>query len=183
MLIAAKTRRLKDGASITIRVGREDDAAAVLALTGACVRQNDGLVWEPDEYQKTKEEVRAWISAMLRNDTELFLLAEHDGKIVGNIDFHIGPRARLRHTGSFGMSVAPEHRGRGVGRALLGSVIEWAHATPQIERIELSVISNNSAAIALYKKFGFEEEGRRPRHFKYRDGSYAADVIMGLRLT
>jgi RimJ/RimL family protein N-acetyltransferase len=182
MFFAVETHSLKDGAPITLRCGVEDDAAALLAVTRAYIHQNDGMVWEPEEYQKTEDEMRAWIHSMLHSDAELLLLALVDGNVVGNIDFHIGPRARLRHTGSIGMGVAPGYRGRGVGKILLGRLLAWACTQPQIERIELAAISNNLPAISLYKQFGFVEEGRRLRHFKYRDGTYADDVIMGLQL-
>jgi len=178
MLLSPETHKLKDGSSVVLRSGVEDDAAQLLDVIGGYIDQNDGLLWEPGEYQKTEVDIRTWIGGMLANECEILLLAERDGKILGNIDFHIGGRRRIQHTGEFGMAVAPRHRGRGIGCLLLWRMIHWAESMPQIERIELRAISTNAAAIGLYRKFGFKEEGLRPRHVKYADGSYADDLLM-----
>lgn len=58
-------------------------------------------------------------------------------------------------------------------------MVEWAEQIPQLEKINLRVIATNAQAIGLYMKFGFQEEGRRKRQFKYSDGTYADDVLMG----
>ena len=51
-----------------------------------------------------------------------------------------------------------------------------------LEKIELSVYSSNEAAIALYRSFGFEEEGRR-RRGRLVDGVHDDVILMGLFLT
>jgi len=182
MFLPPETHRLKDGGSVVLRSGVEDDAPRLLEAIESYILQNDGILWEPGEHQKTEADIRAWIVGMLANECEILLLAQQDGQILGNIDFHIGDRRRIRHTGEFGMAVAPAHRGRGIGGLLLGRMIEWASSVSQIEWIELRVISTNVPAIGLYRKFGFNVEGRRPRHIKYADGSYVDDVLMGLDL-
>jgi ribosomal protein S18 acetylase RimI-like enzyme len=47
-----------------------------------------------------------------------------------------------------------------------------------LEKIKLSVIATNERAIGLYKRFGFQEEGRRLRELKYSNGSYADTILM-----
>ena len=136
------------------------------------------MVWEPDECKKTDVEMREWIRGMRENPIEVLILAIFDGKIVGNIDFHAGNRRRIAHVGEFGMGMLPEFRNKGLGSLLLESMIEWAKQTAQLEKINLHVIDSNAQAIGLYRKFGFKEEGRRPRQFKYSDGNYADDVLM-----
>jgi RimJ/RimL family protein N-acetyltransferase len=182
MYLPPEIHKLKDGSSFILRSGVADDAARLLEVIGGYIVQNDGILWEPGEYQKTEADIRVWIDGMLANECEMLLLAQQDGEILGNIDFHIGGRRRIRHTGEFGMAVAPAHRGRGIGGLLLGRMIQWAKSVSQIERIELRTISTNAQAIGLYRKFGFKEEGLRPRHIKYADGSYADDLLMGLDL-
>ena len=46
------------------------------------------------------------------------------------------------------------------------------------EQLELEVYSDNSRAIHLYEKFGFERYGIQPRAFKLKDGSYRDEIIM-----
>jgi len=69
-----------------------------------------------------------------------------------------------------------------LGRCLLDALIRHVTDATLIEKINLRVISNNTRAIELYCGFGFQEEGRKAREFKYADGSYSDDVHMGLMI-
>lgn len=66
--------------------------------------------------------------------------------------------------------VHPGHRRQGLARHLLATSLKRA-GERGIERLCLDVNVNNSAARALYARFGFSEDGRRPRY--YSDGSDA----------
>ena len=79
------------------------------------------------------------------------------------------------------MAVAREWRGRGVGSALLAAVIEWARERG-LHKLSLGVFAHNAAAIALYRKFGFVEEGRRIKHYRRANGELWDSVEMGLLL-
>ena len=81
-----------------------------------------------------------------------------------------------------GMLVAREWRGRGVGSALMAAAIEWARGRGDIHKLSLGVFAHNAAAIALYEKFGFVEEGRRVKHYRRRSGELLDSVEMGLLL-
>lgn len=60
----------------------------------------------------------------------------------------------------FGMWVAPEARGQGLGRALVAAVEDWARERGFV-RITLCVAAGNDAAAALYRSCGYEETGER----------------------
>lgn len=79
------------------------------------------------------------------------------------------------------MAVAREWRGRGVGSALLAAAIADARARG-LHKLILSVFPHNAAAIALYRKHGFVEEGRRVKMFRRRSGELWDAVEMGLLL-
>lgn len=63
------------------------------------------------------------------------------------------------------IGVAPHARGRGVGRAILDALLDWARQVGAAE-IFLDVRPSNEGAIALYNSRGFVEIGRRPRYFR-----------------
>ena len=63
------------------------------------------------------------------------------------------------------IGVVPRARGRGVGRAILDALLEWARQAGAVE-IFLDVRPSNEGAIALYNSRGFVEIGRRPRYFR-----------------
>jgi len=66
------------------------------------------------------------------------------------------------------IAVHPEMQGKGLGRKMLGQVIEQAQRH-QAEQIFLEVRESNSAAIALYENSGFCELGRRNNYYPLFD--------------
>jgi [ribosomal protein S18]-alanine N-acetyltransferase len=79
------------------------------------------------------------------------------------------------------VAVAREERGRGHARALLASHLQGlAHAG--VKRVHLEVEDGNDAALALYRRLGFKNVGRREGYYKRPDGSRAAALTMSLTL-
>lgn len=106
------------------------------------------------------------------------LVAEMDGKIVGNLGLHMAAKSpRRRHVGAIGMSVHDAYHRHGVGTALMRAALELADNWLQYTRLELEVFCDNEAAIALYRKFGFEIEGTMKRH-AFRQGEYVDSHLM-----
>ena len=83
--------------------------------------------------------------------------------------------------GDLGMMVAADWRGRGVGSALLSAAVRWAEDS-QLHKIALHVWPHNERARALYRRFGFAEEGHLRRHYRRRNGELWDAVVMGLVL-
>jgi ribosomal protein S18 acetylase RimI-like enzyme len=79
------------------------------------------------------------------------------------------------------MAVAREWRGRGVGSALLAEAIEWAREHG-LHKLSLAVFTHNAAAIALYRKFGFVQEGHRVKQYRRESGELWDTLDMGLLL-
>ncbi len=59
----------------------------------------------------------------------------------------------------WGVYVAPEVRGRGVGGRVLSQALSYAARVLRTRQVNLGVNTKNLAAIALYKKLGFVEYG------------------------
>jgi len=91
------------------------------------------------------------------------MVAIADEKIVGWCDVWRKPRAALKHSGILGMGVIESYRGRGIGKALMGSALQAAKERG-FTRIELTVRVDNPRAKRLYEQFGFVEEGVCRRH-------------------
>lgn len=112
---------------------------------------------------------------------DLLLSAELDGEVVGSCGLHpVGLQLRRRHAMMLGISVAPGAHRRGVGSALMAAMCDYADRWAGILRLELTVFVDNTPAIALYRKFGFEVEGTH-RAYAMRDGAFA-DVFAMARL-
>jgi L-phenylalanine/L-methionine N-acetyltransferase len=106
----------------------------------------------------------------------LSLVAVLDGSIVGSIGLQ-RMAGRRAHTGVLGMGVHDAFQGRGIGTALMEAVVEAADRWLGLTRLQLTVYADNPAAIALYRKFGFEVEGTF-RAFALRDGAYVDALAM-----
>jgi putative acetyltransferase len=91
------------------------------------------------------------------------------GRVVGHVYVQREAHPVTRHVATLGIGVAPDWRGRGVGAALMAEGIRWARSVG-VERLMLSVFPHNTAAIALYRKFGFIDEGRLVRHSRKSTG-------------
>ena len=97
--------------------------------------------------------------------------------IVGSAGIHPNPRPRRRHVASVGMAVHDDWQGQGIGRGLMNALLEVADNWLQIRRVELTVFSDNSRAIGLYRSVGFVEEGLH-RGYAFRNGEYVDALAM-----
>lgn len=102
------------------------------------------------------------------------------GRVVGWCDSFPSSNPRLSHRAHLGMGLLPEYRGKGLGSQLLKAALAKAKEFG-LEKVELSVYTTNTAAVALYKKFGFVQEGLI-KNYRKLDGQYFDCYIMGVFL-
>lgn len=112
------------------------------------------------------------------DSTSVALIIEAEDRPIGDINlFHIDTR---NSNAAVGMSIwRAEDRGRGYGSDAMRALLAWAFRQMNLHRVELSVDPSNAAAIAVYRKAGFAEEGRR-REAHFSDGAYVDDIMMGI---
>ena len=150
-----------------IRPARADDAVAIAAL--------DEATWSFDVTPSPRSSVPSSIDGML--------VAEDGGEIVGYVA--VGRATRLesnRHVADIrGLAVAPDHQGRGLGRALVEAALDAARERGA-RKVTLRVLGPNTAARALYESCGFVVEGVRRDEFLL-DGRYVDDVLMARHLS
>ena len=108
-------------------------------------------------------------------------VAELDGGVVGWIAIvPYSRRAVYRGVGEESVYVAERARGRGVGRALLETVIESAR-NGGLWMLQAGVFTDNGASLALHRALGFREVGTRER-IGQLDGVWRDVVLLELRL-
>jgi len=103
-------------------------------------------------------------------------IAEVDGAAVATLNAWV-----RRGIVSLGMLVDEQHRGKGVGSALMDAAVSWAK-TQAAHKMTLEVWPHNDRARALYRTFGFRDEGHLRRHYRRRNGELWDVVVMGLVL-
>jgi ribosomal protein S18 acetylase RimI-like enzyme len=142
----------------------------------------------PEAFGRSPEEVepaevwarRTEIDALSEPD---FTLGAFDGAtLVGMVGCRRERLIKHRHVGSiWGMYVAPEHRGTGLGRRILVEAIERARAWPDLEQLWLDVATTNASARALYVSCGFRSLAVKPRSLRLPD-RYCDEELMALLL-
>jgi RimJ/RimL family protein N-acetyltransferase len=115
------------------------------------------------------EEVSSFQSGLIAKNGPVYYAINND-RVVGWCDVFPESNPRQSHRGGLGMGLIPEFRGQGLGSQLLSAVLDHAKKFG-LEKVELHVYTSNIAAIALYKKFGFEQEGLIKKYRKV-DGQY-----------
>src|SRR6266571_1224028 len=90
-------------------------------------------------------------------------------------------QARGHGFGELGMLVDRGWRGRGVGSSLVQAAISRAR-DQGLHKLCLEVFAHNTAAIALYRKSGFVQEGQRIGQYRRASGERWDSIVMGLAL-
>lgn len=124
-----------------LREAEESDAPAVIAFAG-------------DPERSLLEEQLAQVALAAEGGLEV--LAEWERVIRAHIVVS-GPGGR-GGGGEVALFVAPDWRGQGLAQLLLSVAESWARAAG-IAALWLDVDSANAAAIALYERCGFADEG------------------------
>jgi L-phenylalanine/L-methionine N-acetyltransferase len=119
-------------------------------------------------------EVQGWLDG---NGTGTFeVIATRDDRPIGFAGLFPGQGSQS-HVGSLSLFVHDALQGRGAGTLMLSAIIAAADILVGLRRLQLTVFCDNERAISLYRKFGFEIEGRHTC-FARRDDEFADAYTM-----
>ena len=173
---------LRNGTQCCLRSGTEADAQAVIDNFNLTHGETDYLLTYPDENSFNVEQEGKFLKEKAESKNEVEILAVVNRTVVGTAGVDaVGTKFKLRHRAEFGVSVAEEYWGLGIGGALLDACVECARAAG-FAQLELDVVADNSRAISMYRKAGFVEFGRNPRGFYSRTAGFQELVPMRLEL-
>jgi RimJ/RimL family protein N-acetyltransferase len=160
--------------AVTVRPAAADDVDALVAMLVEVAGEGRWIGTEaPVDVERRRRRMAADVDA----EDAVVLVAEAGGEPVGQLGLHLAPYG----VADLGMLVAAGWRGRGVGTALLAEAVRRARQAGA-HKIALQVWPHNTAAIALYERFGFQREGYLRRHYRRRSGELWDAVVMGLPL-
>jgi putative acetyltransferase len=168
-----KTRERLGGAGV--RQAAESDLDAIVEQTWQVAAEGRWIGAEvPFDRAARRERL---VSALASESAAVLVsyVAGADGpSVVGHIWVPIAPYG----VADIGMLVVEAWRGRGIGKLLLGSALQWA-ANARAHKMALEVWPHNEAAINLYRGLGFVEEGRKMHHYRRHNGELWDSVLMG----
>lgn len=178
MIIKPMTMELKNGKSAIIRNAEPKDAEDLIKCLKTTATETPYLMRNPQEINLTLEEEVEFINGRKEAKGSLLLIGEIDGNHVGNAScMPLGGFERYAHRCSVAIALYQKYWGLGLGKIMLGTVLEKAKEMGY-EQAELEVVTTNTNAIALYEKLGFQSYGTQKHSMKYPDGSYADEYLM-----
>ena len=142
-----------------IRQIQHGDAEQLLSLKLQLDSETQFMLLEPGERKTSLKDEQHSIDTILAKGSMIFV-AEHDEQLIGYLGATTYTLRRVRHEVTIVIGILCAFTHQGIGTALFTTMEEWARKK-RFHRLELTVITENVAGIALYKKRGFEIEGTR----------------------
>jgi len=135
-------------------------------------------------FQHTTESETKWLKEKLEKISKnkcVYLCGFCGDQLVTCAEIELEFEAKS-HVGEFGISVALDFRGQGIGQKIMELTIsESIKKLTDLKIITLEVFGNNQAAQNLYRKMGFIEYGRLPNGLK-RKGEFDTAIYMYKKL-
>ncbi len=189
--IEPRTVALRGGGSCLLRSAEPTDAGAIVVHRRAQIGSHDFEINLPHEVDLDPERQVGMIQEALDRENWVYIVAEvptlepssltpSPPHLVGGLLFRGQEKHRMRHHGTFGIATDAAWRGRGVGRAMIEALLDWAADHPFLEKVCLFCFETNRKAQALYRSMGFMREGLSVRHFQMSPGQYVDDVSMSI---
>lgn len=169
----------KTGKEIIIRYPTGVDTQVMMDFINVLSLEETYIAFQGE--QVTFEEEKKYVEECLKQIEEhkgVKLIALSGGKMVGSSDVTVSGKKVDGHVGTFGITLAKEYRGEGIGTILMDTVLK--ESIKEIEGLRiiiLGVFSNNERAKHMYEKFGFKEYGNLPKGIAHR-GEYVDHIFM-----
>lgn len=171
------TNKTKSSKTITFRYPTIKDAEILKEYINTLSLEKTFITFQGE--QVSLEDEKKYLESELdkiKNNKCVCLLAFIENKLVANSHVDLKDKTSA-HVGVFGISVAQEFRGEGIGELLMKNILTEAQKLDDLKIIILQVYSPNTIAQSLYKKMGFQEYGRLPEGIKFR-GEFVDEISM-----
>lgn len=156
------------------------DAKKVIEYLNIVANQTTNLTFGSDDCKLNEIQEMELIQEINNDFNSIMIVAKDMDQIVGMVSLKGNSKKRLKHHANLGISVLKDYWNLGIGTNLMAAAIGYAVETG-LEIIDLEVVTNNEAAIALYEKFGFEVIGKYNNFLKI-DDNYLDVYLMNLYL-
>ena len=163
-----------------IRQAGERDAEDFAKLIQEVENTTEYMLFGPGERKFNPEAQGKMIKTLAAEQNSNIFLAEAESGLTGYLIAKGGSAARNKHTAYLVIGIKEGHRGAGIGTRLFEELFSWGKEI-RLHRLELTVMSENKAGIALYKKMGFEIEGTKRDSLlvngQYKDEFYMVKIL------
>lgn len=171
------------GVELDIREATGSDAEQVLNFLEAVECETDFLAWDKASNDWTIEDIASFLDWANLEDNQLCLVACLGCEIVGLLTIRGQETPFFAHIGDMFIAVKKAYWKQGIAGVLMDIAVSFADEEEIWKRLELTVQERNVAAVALYKKFGFEIEGIKKWGVRSKAGQlldlYAMSRVIG----
>lgn len=123
---------------------------------------------------------REFIERLYKSTEDLAwgVVVREGDRLIGAAGLH--RIAHVNRSAEFGIIIGDrDYQSRGYGTEATRLVVQYGFEELNLNRIGLSVFSDNERGIRAYRRAGFEQEGRRRQAF-FRNGGYHDELCFGL---
>lgn len=170
--------KTKKGRNIIIRHLQKDDVEKLWKYMNTLSKEKTYIRFQGEEL--TLEEEKKYVENYLKKVEKheaVKLLVLHGNELVGVADIYLQEKTS-RHVGTFGITIANEYRGEGIGKLLMNLTIEEGKKNMlELKIIELAVFGNNGIACSMYEQMGFTRFGLLPKGILHK-GQFVDHVYM-----
>lgn len=166
---------------MVIRPITSDDAENFLSMLLRLDAQTKFMLFEVGERPTEVIRTKALIQRMIQTKSFLCVAENTEtGEFVGYISAEKGSCRRMRFSACVVIGILASYYGRGIGTEMMYELDKWARKV-KLRRLEITVVKENSRAVDMFKKCGFEIEGIRRSSLcidgKMYDEYYMAKVL------
>ena len=101
------------------------------------------------------------VAAELENPLSLWFVALLGRTVVG----YVGSQSVMEQADMMNIAVNPDYRRQGIAESLIERLVAELK-DKQVSSLTLEVRASNAPAIALYRKLGFIQVGKRPNYYR-----------------
>lgn len=152
---------LRDGTTVTLRPMVKEDSGKLFEFFQQ-VPPEDRVFFKEDVSRR--DVIDAW-ARTLDFGRILPLLAEADGRIVGDATLHRRAFGWMSHVGRLRVATAEHYRHKGLGTKLVEALIQVAREA-DLEKLDVGLMADQTLAIRAFEKMGFVKTARFPEHVK-----------------
>jgi len=167
------------GERVRLRAIEPEEGEVLLAFESDTDAARSGWRVEPP---RSAAWARQWATELAAKESDLdevrLVIASRDGDVpVGMINTHA--IHRVNGTFAYGISIGTPHHRKGYARDAVAVLLGYMFHERHFQKAEAWVYASNDASLALHRRFGFVEEGRR-RRGRFAGGRYEDEFLFGM---
>jgi ribosomal protein S18 acetylase RimI-like enzyme len=175
----------KNGKTVTLRAIRWEDLGDLLDFANSLVDERNidpefGIILDKSQTLKSEADWLATKLVSIETGEQISVVAELDGKLIGNSEVDRGRVNDEFYHGKLAISVLKEFRNLGIGLEMMKTLLDQSRKAG-LKTIELEVFANNPRAVHVYETVGFKQIGKIPKKI-FRKGRHIDIIVMAIEL-